>query len=102
MKITACPVCKATGAKLRINSPKLILFHCPCCGVSFVPKQIQSRKQSEDYFDAYSLQTYAAYYKAFRLKIFRENWNIITRFARGGKAIDVGASFGWFLACAPK
>jgi len=78
------------------------MFYCSRCGISFVPKQITTRKKSEDYFDAYSLKKYISYYKAFRLKIFSENWKVISRFIHGGKAIDVGASFGWFIECAPK
>jgi len=55
-----------------------------------------------DYYNDVNLRQYISYYKKFRIKYFNQNWKTITDIKSSGKALDFGASFGWFLECTPK
>jgi len=102
MSNTRCPICKNTISRPAIKTPKMQVWQCGACGVSFVPKRTIQAPTDVDYFDTYALDRYIGYYKPFRTKVFKENWKVITGIIPTGRAIDVGASFGWFIACAPK
>lgn len=98
---TLCPICNGKKITVKILLSKLILLQCASCYIVFVSKQ-SIKKQTKDYFEDFSLKDYIAYYKPFRMKIFKNNWRYISHVIPGGKAVDLGASFGWFEQCAPK
>jgi SAM-dependent methyltransferase len=54
-----------------------------------------------DYYRALDYEDYVAYYEPFRLRVFAENWRWIVARKPRGVALDIGASFGWFLRAAP-
>jgi 2-polyprenyl-3-methyl-5-hydroxy-6-metoxy-1,4-benzoquinol methylase len=102
MNKSVCPICKNINLQLIINTPKFQTFQCNNCKIDFVIKQMGNKKTIKDYFDSFATNQYITYYKTFRTKIFKENWKVISSFLSRGKAIDIGASFGWFIECAPK
>src|SRR5258708_38710264 len=102
MKNSTCPICKNTNNRVKIYSPKFNVFECAGCKSNFVTIHPTKEKQKEDYFDSYATDKYIAYYKKFRTGIFKENWKVITSHISRGNGMDFGASFGWFIECAPK
>lgn len=102
MNKLVCPICKNKKSQQEINTPRLKVFQCSSCKISFVPKNTMIDKPDKDYFDQYSEQKYISYYKSFRMKIFKQNWKIIKHLIPRGNAVDLGASYGWFIQCAPK
>ena len=100
MKNAICPICEQDNIKLKVNSPKLKVYRCVDCDLYFVNSH--SGMTETDYYVDFSLDKYISYYKDFRIRYFVKNWQLIKNIKPSGKALDFGASFGWFIECAPK
>ncbi len=97
-----CLICNATSFHNIVNSKDLKIFSCNVCGLYIVPQSKSKIKNVSKYFKNYDLDKYINYYEKFRKDIYKNNWKQITRWKKGGKSLDFGASFGWFLELAPK
>jgi SAM-dependent methyltransferase len=95
-----CPVCGSERLADRVRAPRLTVLRCRRCGVH-VAAPPAAGAEGGDYYAALDLDAYLAYYEPFRLRVFQENWRWIAARRPTGKALDIGASFGWFLRTAP-
>ncbi len=93
-----CPACRNSLHK-RLSTSKLTLYDCHKCQLLHARV---SNKKGGDYYDFFEPEKFEAYYKTFRKKTFKKNWKEIQRYKKKGKALDVGASAGWFLDVQPK
>ncbi|MCS6801764.1 MAG: class I SAM-dependent methyltransferase [Chloroflexota bacterium] len=97
--MTRCPVCGGDRFAVRVRTPRLTVVRCRRCGLHL--NALPPAAEGGDYYAALDLDDYLAYYEPFRLRVFRENWRWIAARRPTGTALDIGASFGWFLRAAP-
>ncbi|GIW05525.1 MAG: hypothetical protein KatS3mg060_0330 [Dehalococcoidia bacterium] len=98
--MTGCAVCGGDQLAVRVRSPRLTVLRCRRCGVHIAQPPALG-VAGGDYYAALNLDDYLAYYEPFRLRVFRKNWQWIAARQPRGIALDIGASFGWFLRTAP-
>lgn len=79
----------------------LIVVRCQRCGLFYRPDADVAGSTIGDYHAEYDAEAYAAYYRPFRRRVYSHNWTRICAWQPAGIALDVGASFGWFLEAAP-
>jgi len=90
--------CGSHDSSVRVSTDSLVIKRCRKCSLHFA---IHPPKATKEYYADFSLDDYMAYYGPFRRRIFRQNWADFQKIFAKGKALDFGASFGWFLAVAP-
>jgi SAM-dependent methyltransferase len=98
--VKRCPACGGDRLGVRVALPRLTVLRCRRCGLH-LSQPPSAGAEGGDYYAALDLDDYLAYYEPFRLRVFRENWRWIAAWRPTGVALDIGASFGWFLRTAP-
>jgi SAM-dependent methyltransferase len=102
--MSGCPVCGDLAPHtLRriVRTPRLTVRRCQRCGLHLADPVAPPAGEAGDYYAALPLAEYIAYYGPLRRRVFAENWRWIVARRPTGLALDVGASFGWFLQAAP-
>ena len=97
-KNTKCPACGYRFHK-RLVTAKFFLDDCHKC--QLLRAKIEKASSDESYYDFFELKKFKAYYEPFRKRVFKKNWKEILAYKSTGKALDIGASMGWFLDVKP-
>lgn len=94
-----CPYCNKSYIKQYIKVNDFNIVKCANCGLVFTqiksqPKKINDIVYNDVYMSNYELR------KSTIKNRFREKFNIIQNFKRGGNLLDIGCSVGYFLQTA--
>jgi SAM-dependent methyltransferase len=94
----ACPLCSAKGARTRHQEGDYIMVRCLECGFIYQNPRPSEEERLTSYQD-YLPQT-AAEIEAWRMMmepVFRKAADLIEQYMPGGRLLDVGTGYGFFL-----
>ena len=102
-----CPLCTREGSSNRYTLNEIYMVaQCPHCRVQYLNPQPSdedlSRIYSREYYKAWGLEEsqISAAVRAMKLATFNRDLDIIERYVKGGRALDLGCATGFFLEAA--
>ena len=99
-----CSICTSTKVEIKFNmTERHQVLSCLNCGVEFLFPQLNdadlSKLYSENYYKAWGIQgeTENEVTKEMKTATFRLRLDLISKYVKSGKVLDVGCATGYFL-----
>ena len=101
-----CPLCGDVRTTFRLKRRETSVHQCSHCGLVFIDP-LPTEKDLFPLYLEYDLDeddrnffSELAWRKKWRLPVFRETLNEVSRYKDGGALLEIGCSFGFFLSMA--
>lgn len=95
----SCPYCN-NYSKLKIKTPNRVYYNCNCCELIFKDQQSSSTQRILEYRKNYFKKFAVDQMTGGRNNLFETILELIEKYKKPGKLLDIGAGCGFFLKLA--